>query len=256
MLIRSPGRPLSQAEFCGIAALCLAVSLAFFSPCLAILPLACFLLACCLAPFFSGWGFFYPVISHGERAGTTIWLTFDDGPDPRSTPLLLAKLAEHGLPATFFVNGGRVRRHPALIRDMLRRGHAIGNHSHSHEPCIMFRGPARLEREIRLTQRALARAGAAPTLFRPPVGINVPAWAEALHQNGLLAVNFSLRPRDLGNRRVRGLARRILRKLRPGDIVLLHDAWPKNDSGEQWLAELEALFAGIKERGFEVAPLA
>lgn len=256
-LYRSPGRPLSQAEKCGFAALACAAALAPFAPACAALPLACFLFACCLAPFFPGWGFFYPVVSRGERAGNTIYLTFDDGPDPRSTSLILDRLAEYGFSATFFVNGKRARRHPELIREILRQGHAIGNHSYSHEPCIMFRGPARLTREIRLTQKVLARAGVTPALFRPPVGINVPAYAEALHQTGLRAVNFSLRPRDLGNRRTRGLARRILKKIRPGDIVLLHDAWPKNGGEEQWAAELDALFAGIERRGFAVElPLA
>ncbi len=258
LFFRSGGRPLSRAEQGGILALGSAALLALLAPALQCWPLIFFVLAALFAPFFPGWGFFYPLVSHGPRDRPELGLSFDDGPDPESTPLVLALLRRHGFRATFFVNGRKVRRHPQLVEAILAEGHELGNHSYSHDDCIMFRHPDRLVREMALTQRALARHGVRPTLFRPPVGINVPAYAEALHRCGLTAVNFSCRGRDMGNRRYRGLAGRILKRLRPGDIVLLHDLPPPQGgeaAREQWLAELESICIAVKKRGLTVVPL-
>lgn len=214
------------------------------------------MLAALAAPLFPGWGFFYPVCSHGPREQAGLGLSFDDGPDPGSTPLLLALLRRHGFCATFFVNGRKVRRYPHLVEAILAEGHELGNHSYSHDGCIMFRNSHRLYREMALTQRALARHGVQPALFRPPVGVNVPAYAEALHQSGLEAVNFSCRARDMGNRRLTGLAGRITRRLRPGAIVLLHDVPPRSAAAQVlWLAELETICTAIRARQLEVLPL-
>lgn len=256
ILMRSAGRPLSPAERAGILALGSALLLLWCAPAYLCWPLLLFVLAALLAPLFPEWGFFYPVCSRGPGDRPELGLSFDDGPDPESTPQLLALLRRHGFCATFFVNGHRVRRYPHLVEAILAGGHELGNHSYSHDGCIMFRHPHRLFREMALTQRALARHGVQPTLFRPPVGINVPAYAEALHQSGLEAVNFSCRARDMGNRRLTGLAGRITKRLRPGDIVLLHDVPPRNAAArELWLVELETICTAIRTRRLVVIPL-
>lgn len=266
LLVRSQGRPLSWAEKCGLLALACATLSFYFAPLCAAALLALFVLACLLAPMFPGWGFFYPLISHGCREKRQIALSFDDGPDPAATPALLALLRRYGYLATFFVTGRRALRYPELISAILKDGHEVGNHSYSHEACIMFRSPARLAREMALTQRILARHGVEPVFFRPPVGVNVPAYAETLHASGLEAVTFSCRARDMGNRRVAGLAGRILKKVRLGDIVLLHDIAPKTGLGsglaggadhvDLWLAELERIFTALQTRKIQVVPLA
>ncbi len=258
LFVRSSGRPLSRAEQGGILALGSAALLALIAPAFLSWPLMLFVLTAFSAPFFPGWGFFYPLVSHGRRDRPELSLSFDDGPDPESTPQVLALLRRHGFCATFFVNGRKVRRHPQLLEAILAEGHELGNHSYSHDDCIMFRHPDRLLREMALTQHVLARHGVRPSLFRPPVGINVPAYAEALHRCGLTAVNFSCRGRDMGNRRYRGLASRIVKRLRPGDIVLLHDLPPpqgEEAARKRWLAELESICIAIKRRGLTVVPL-
>ncbi|NLZ17026.1 MAG: polysaccharide deacetylase family protein [Desulfobulbaceae bacterium] len=254
---RSRGRALSRAEKSGLIAAGSTGILAFAVPILVPLPLVFFVLICILAPLFPGFSFFYPVISHGRRDVRQISLTFDDGPDPVATPALLALLARYEFCATFFVNGTKVRRHPELVEAILAAGHEFGNHSYSHDGCIMFRSPSRLAQEMLLTQRCLARHGVHPVFFRPPVGVNVPAYAEALHLSGLKAVNFSCRARDMGNRRVKGLARRILRQIQPGDILLLHDTAPPGapHNVQLWLAELEQIFHALKKRHLKVVPL-
>nr|WP_083977744.1 bifunctional polysaccharide deacetylase/glycosyltransferase family 2 protein [Herbidospora sakaeratensis] len=100
--------------------------------------------------------------------GRTVALTFDDGPDPVSTPRVLDVLAEHGAKATFFVVGSKVARHPDLARRIVAEGHELGNHGYSHADLTQVPG-WRLRLESSLTQRALAGAtGLHTTLARPP----------------------------------------------------------------------------------------
>mgnify|MGYP001361031395 CR=1 FL=1 len=245
----------SPAAKSGGAALTLALLLAVPAPRLAILPLAAFVLVCLIAPFCPQCSFFLPVISRGKPGATKIALTFDDGPSPHSTPALLALLARYRLNATFFVVGSQARAHPHLIRAILADGHAIGNHSFAHDNLLMLKSTPTLEHDIRLTQQVLAQAGVRPLLFRPPVGITNSRLGPVLSRQGLRALTFSCRVFDRGNRNIRNLAARVLKKVRPGDILLLHDCPPAHQSTDDWLRELEQLFQ-VLERQQLVVPLA
>jgi peptidoglycan/xylan/chitin deacetylase (PgdA/CDA1 family) len=256
---RSPRarRPFSPAEWSGFVALFLYLPLWMIDPRLAVVPLCLFVLACAIFPFSPQASFFFPVISRGRSTVSAVSLTFDDGPNPVSTPLLLRLLKDHGVVATFFVTGEHSRRHPDIIREIVAQGHSVGNHSYSHDNFIMFRGPWTLIREIEDTQEVLMELGVVPRVFRPCVGITTPGYADALHHTGLAAVNFSRRARDMGNRRIRGLARRILGPLRAGDIILLHDVPPPvPDDFQLWLAEVESVISGIQAKGMRIVPLA
>ena len=248
-------RNYSPAEKCGFCAIVLALPWFFSWPALALPPLAIFLLACLLAPFFADSSFFLPVSSRGKSGQPWVSLTFDDGPHASSTPLLLDFLRRHGLTATFFVNGDKAQSLPDLVRQMLRDGHTIGNHSTSHDNFLMFRGSRRVMAEIGNTQNILAQLGIITRIFRPPVGIVTPRYAVAMAAFGLTMVTFRRRPRDLGNRRIKGLAAGILTDIRGDDILLLHDAPPRQAAIAAWLAELEALVAGISARGLSIVPL-
>ncbi|MDR3090287.1 MAG: polysaccharide deacetylase family protein [Desulfobulbaceae bacterium] len=245
----------SPAEQCGFLALTLAAPFLFSLPKLAIVPLSAFVIACFIAPFFSASRFFLPVISRGRSGRPWISITFDDGPNPDSTPDLLDFLRNRGIVACFFVNGEPARRFPDLVRQIANDGHLIGNHSTTHDNLLMFRGAGRVRKEIGETQKILAELGIQTKYFRPPIGIVTPRYAAAALAFGLDVVTFRRRPRDLGNRRIDGLARRILADIRGDDILLLHDAPPKKACVATWLAELDWLFAGLEARGFGVVAL-
>ena len=248
--------PLSPAHFVGLGAFQLFALLLFLDIRLAPLPLLAFLLACGIAPFLPRLGFFLPIISRGKRGERSVALTFDDGPDPEVTPPLLDLLDRHSASATFFVTGERAARHPSLLRDILSRGHAIGNHSYHHFPFLMLKGMATLRREIASTQSVLARFGIVPLSFRPPVGIvNSRLWRVLLEQ-GMFCVNYSCRALDFGNRRISRLSERVLGTVSPGDIIALHDVAPRRATPERLLAEFDALLRGLREKGLEVVPLA
>ena len=247
--------PLSPAHFTGFAAFHLYAILLFVDIRTAPLPLLAFLLACAVAPFLPRLGFFLPIVGRGKPGEKGVALTFDDGPDPEVTPLLLDLLDRHSVPATFFVTGERAARHPSILRDILSRGHAIGNHSYHHFPFLMLKGIRTLRREIESTQSVLAGFGIVPLAFRPPAGITNPLLRRVLLEQGMYCVNYSCRAVDIGNRRIGRLQETVLKAVSPGDIVALHDVAPRHAGTERLLAEFDALLRGLKEKGLEVVPL-
>lgn len=250
--------PLMPAHLLGLGAFQAALLLLLFDVRLAALPLGLFVLACVAAPFFPRWRLFGPWLDRGRPQQAAVALTFDDGPDPATTPLLLDLLARAGeVQATFFVVGERAARHPELIRRVLAAGHALGNHSATHDPLLMLRSTARLRREVAGCQERLASFGVRTLAFRPPAGIVNPRLWPVLLEQGLFSVGFSRRARDFGNRRVRGMADRLLGRVRPGDVLLLHDGPVRDPAGVAgWLHEVKAVLDGLRERGLEVRPLA
>jgi peptidoglycan/xylan/chitin deacetylase (PgdA/CDA1 family) len=240
----------------GLAAFGLATGLAMVDIQLAAFPLMCFLVLCLAAPFFPRFGFFAPVIYRGRTGKKAVALTFDDGPDPLTTPLLLDLLEKRGIPSTFFVIGERAASHPELIERIIQKGHLLGNHSFRHSPWIFFRKVAAVIKDVEAAQRVLKKSGVEPLVYRPPIGIVSPRLLPALGKTGLTLVNFSNRPLDGGNRRLGNLSHRVLKRIQDGDIVLLHDTRPPGK--EQiaiWLKEVAAVVDGIEARGMRVVPL-
>jgi peptidoglycan/xylan/chitin deacetylase (PgdA/CDA1 family)/SAM-dependent methyltransferase len=246
--------PLSVAHLAGLTAFQLAILLAFLDPRLAAIPLAAYVAIGLTAPFLTGFSWFLPITTHGDRKRRQVALSFDDGPDPAVTPAVLDLLDRHGVKAAFFLVGRKAEAHPELVREILARGHDIGNHSFSHDPFVMLKGRERLEEEVARAQEAFKGFGVLPRAFRPPVGIVSPLLWPVLLDHGMFCLNFSCRGADMGNRRVRGLARRILGKVRPGDLILLHDVRPHGCAPEAFLAELEAVLEGLGARSLEVVP--
>ncbi|MGE4561172.1 MAG: polysaccharide deacetylase family protein, partial [Desulfobulbus sp.] len=129
-----------------------------------------------------------------------------------------------------------------------------GNHSYFHDNLLMLKTTRTLEQDIRLTQQVLARAGVRPLFFRPPVGISNSKLGAVLNRQGLRALTFSCRIFDRGNRNVRHLAAKVLQRIRPGDILLLHDCPPEKGATAYWLDELDHLFQVFEQRQL-VVPL-
>ena len=246
----------SPAHGVGLAAFVFSGGLLFFQSGIAALPLGVFVLSCLLAPFFPRVGFFLPVISRGKASGKAVALTFDDGPDPDVILLLLNLLQRYKAPATFFVIGKKAEGNPELVREIVSRGHTIGNHSYHHDPLLMLRSSARLTEEIDRTQQLLARFGIRPLVFRPPVGITNPRLPVVLRRLYLDCVTFSCRPCDFGNRRIAGLAKTVLRRIDPGAILLLHDVTPPGVGFIHiWLRQVEQIIVELKSRGYIIVPL-
>jgi peptidoglycan/xylan/chitin deacetylase (PgdA/CDA1 family) len=196
------------------------------------------------------------VTARGTSGQDVVSLTFDDGPDPLATPALLKLLEASGVQATFFVSGRRAASNPELMRAIVEKGHAVGNHSHTHDPFWLFKGSKAISREIETAQSVLAAFGIRPLVFRPPSGVLGPGLRRPLWRAGLTAVTFSCRGVDFGNRRLDGLSGKILSKVGPGDIVMLHDILPGGRSDlDRWLGEVRRILEGIEDKGLSVVPL-
>ncbi|MGH8821511.1 MAG: polysaccharide deacetylase family protein, partial [Rhodoferax sp.] len=153
-----------------------------------------------------------------------IAITIDDGPDPVVTPAVLDVLERHGVKATFFCIGTQAVRHPALCREIVRRGHAIENHSQTHGYGFALQGPRGFLRELQAAQQTLVTiTGEAPVFFRAPAGLRNPFLDPVLQRLGLQLASWSRRAYDTRNGDADAVLRILTRSLRAGDILLLHD---------------------------------
>lgn len=160
-----------------------------------------------------------PVAAVGHIA-----VTIDDGPDPEVTPQVLDLLDRFDARASFFCIGSRAQRHPELCREIVRRGHAVENHSQHHYHHFSTFGPWRMAREIQTAQASLAAlTGQLPCFFRPPAGLRNPFLEPILARHGLHLASWTRRGYDTRNRNADDVARRLIRNLAAGDILLLHD---------------------------------
>ncbi len=157
-----------------------------------------------------------------------ILITLDDGPDPHDTPLLLDLLDRHRTKAVFFMIGEKVRAHPELAREVIRRGHEIGNHTLTHPQASFWcAGPWRTRREIAGCQSLIEEiTGRKPRWFRAPVGHRNFFTHPIARSLGLEVIAWNRRGYDAVEKDAAKVLARILPDLTLGDIVLLHEATP------------------------------
>jgi peptidoglycan/xylan/chitin deacetylase (PgdA/CDA1 family) len=188
-----------------------------------------------------------PVLSRLPGAAPRVWLTIDDGPSDDTVPIL-DLLDRHQAKATFFLVGERAAARPDLVREILRRGHGIGNHSHTHPQAWFWAlGPRRMAREIDQAQQALsAIAGSAPRWYRSVVGMTNPFVAAPLRRHGLTRVAWSARGFDGVACDPQATVARIVRDLAPGAIVLLHEGAAHGHN----VAIVAGVLQAVQERGY------
>ncbi|MET9449655.1 polysaccharide deacetylase family protein [Streptomyces cinerochromogenes] len=187
-----------------------------------------------------------------------IALTFDDGPDPASTPYFLDALDGLGVRATFFVLGEHAVRHPDVVRETVRRGHELGVHGWTHDrpwrPSF-----ARDAEDIARTVRTVHDlTGHRPRWYRPPYGILTTGRWRAARRAGLRTVLWSAWGRDwTADATPESVRARVTADLRGGGTILLHDS-DRHSSPDCWHATLTALPAIVRdcrEAGLTVGPL-
>ena len=153
-----------------------------------------------------------------------IALTIDDGPDPEVTPKVLDLLDRYRVKATFFCIGQQAARHPELCKMIVQRGHFIENHSQTHRHDFSLLGPKALRQELERAQHTLTQlTGRRPSFFRAPAGLRNPFLDWALAKTGLRLAAWTRRGFDTRTSDPATVLNRLLRDLRPGAILLLHD---------------------------------
>lgn len=163
-------------------------------------------------------------LPNAAAARNEIALTIDDGPDPQVTPQVLDMLDHYQVRATFFCIGRLAAKHPELCREIVRRGHAVENHSMQHRHYFSLLGIAGYTREIRAAQDTLAGiTGQRPMFFRAPAGLRNPFLEPVLARLGLRLASWTVRGFDTRSGDAGKVTARLLARLRPGAILLLHD---------------------------------
>jgi len=188
----------------------------------------------------------------------TVALTFDDGPNPNATSLILDTLGTEGVRATFFVLGRHADRWPSIVARLEREGHVVGNHGYHHRK-LVWRGPSYVREDIALGTKAIERTGVAgPRLFRAPHGQRNPWVTPIARAAGQRTIGWTLGVWDTALPGPRVIAERVLRGVRPGSIVLLHDGDGYDPDGDrmQTAEALPLIIRGLRERGFSFATLA
>ncbi len=170
----------------------------------------------------------YFIVSHcnGITESREIALTFDDGPHPEITPLILKLLEDYNVMATFFCTGKNATQHPHILTEIINRGHIIGNHSYGHSKFFDLFSSSKMHREINDTTIELSKiTKKSPRFFRPPYGVTNPMLHRALKKTNMISIGWSLRSFDTVKN-----SDDVLTKLKsntlPGDIVLFHDTVP------------------------------
>jgi peptidoglycan/xylan/chitin deacetylase (PgdA/CDA1 family) len=207
------------------------------------------LLYATLVPNCQWWG---PVVRSFQTTQPEVWLTIDDGPSPDHTIIILDLLDRFDARATFFVIGKRAEEYPHLITEILSRGHAIANHTYTH-PRGMFwaAGPFSIAKEIDRCAEWLRSAPDRPArLFRSPVGMRNLFVHPELARRGLILIGWTVRGLDTVQRESNLVAERILRKTKPGAIILLHEGQRVVKDPEFNPRCLELTLSGLTEQGY------
>lgn len=195
-------------------------------------------------------GFYTDVFCKGSTEEKIVALTFDDGPDSSHTAQILDILDKQNVKASFFIIGKKAEQNEALIRRMQEEGHMIGNHSYSHDFFFDLFGTKKMEQDLLKTEQLIEGiTGSGPLLFRPPYGVTNPTVARVVKKRGYKAVGWSVRSLDTVLQDEDKIVERIMDRLHPGAIILMHD------DREITVKVLERIILKIKKEGYRFVGL-
>ncbi len=181
------------------------------------------------------------------RGSKQLALTYDDGPNDPHTLGLLEVLAKHNARATFFLIGRYARQRPDIVRELVRAGHVIGNHTFTH-PLLIFKSSKQIETELMECQRALS-----DTVGWPPFGGRRPAVLRLARKLGLQLVMWNITGYDWNAPLAEQLERRVSSRIRGGDVILLHDGGHRAFGADraQTVIATDRLLSRHKSEGYE-----
>lgn len=175
-----------------------------------------------------------------------IALTFDDGPSI-FTLEVLDLLKKYNAKATFFCIGKNVEKHPEIVKQIIAEGHLVGNHSYNHSKFFDFYNAATIRKEIQKTDQLLEKFTSKKIIFfRPPYGVTTPSIRRALKITGHKVIGWNIRSLDGGTKDQNLIFNRIIKRVSPGGIVLLHDI------GLHSVLVLEQFLQFLQQNNYEV----
>lgn len=198
-------------------------AVSFISYYYVIIPLAIYLFIIVLGVANIRLNFFLPSIQRLKDKNQVL-LTFDDGPHPVYTPLILDLLDQYQAKAIFFVIGEHAEKSPLLLEEIKSRGHIIACHTWSHAHLFDIFSVKKMVAEVEKTNQLIEQIiGEKPQLFRPPFGITNPRIAKLIKKTGMKSVSWSFRSFDGGKRKNEYILKAIEKEIKGGEILLFHD---------------------------------
>ncbi len=193
-----------------------------------------------------------PALWRGDPLSFRVALTFDDGPHPVYTPKVLEVLAREEVKATFFLVGEKVRKYPEVARDILRAGHVIGNHTQNHVN-LLLAAPHRAWHEIYEGRESIHEVlGVTPRWFRPPWGMRSPLTYWQVRSLAQEMALWTYAPRDWEEPQAELIAKRVLKRVGGGFVILLHDG---GGDRSNTVAALKPMVRGIRAQGYKPVTL-
>lgn len=187
------------------------------------------------------------------RGSRQLALTYDDGPNDPHTLRLLEVLERHNVRATFFLIGRYVRQRPDIAQELAKQGHAIGNHTFTH-PLLTLKSSAEIRKELLDCRTALQDAvGEHSNLFRPPFGGRRPAVLRIALELGLDPIMWNVTGYDWNAPPATEIERKVTRRVRGGDVILLHDGGYRQMGADrsQTVLATDHLLQRYKSEGYE-----
>lgn len=182
---------------------------------------------------------------HPAEKKKIVAITFDDGPTPH-TEKVLELLDKYNAKGTFFCIGRQIEAHPEILKKVLDKGHAVGNHTYSHLPTLGFANRQTWLQELDATNNLIYKhTGLRAKLFRPPYGVTTPNLAGALKATGHDVIGWNVRSLDAVKTDEQEIFNRIKTRLKPGCIILLHDTSQKS------VNVLEQLLVLLRKHNYE-----
>lgn len=177
-------------------------------------------------------------------------LTFDDGPDPQYTPELLDVLKKNGVKSTFFILADKASKYPELVKRMISEGHNVGLHAYSHIN-EAFMTPFQTKKSFNKALEVLKELGVNVNLFRPPWGIFNLLTCHYAKLCNCKIVLWSIHALDWSRYvSVEFIKKRLINKVKPGDIILLHDGRGAADAPKKTIQALDSAIPVLKEKGY------
>jgi peptidoglycan-N-acetylglucosamine deacetylase len=207
-----------------------------------------------MAPTGQWYGRTFTSLAHGSRQ---LALTYDDGPNDPYTLRLLEVLAKHEVHATFFLIGRYVKQRPDIVREIVKTGHIIGNHTFTH-PLLTLKSEAEIRRELSDCRSVLSDAvGEHSNLFRPPFGGRRPTVLRIARELGLEPVMWNVTGYDWNAPPAALIVQKVAKQIRGGDVILLHDGGHKQMGADrsQTVVATDRLVTRYKSEGSTFAKI-
>ena len=196
---------------------------------------------------------FCPQIVFGIKTEEkVVALTFDDGPHPIFTIELLKLLAEFNVKATFFVSGKNIEQHKDLVKQIVDNGHELGNHAYSHRNLI-FKTTSFIRNEIVKTDDLIKSCGAdVPNIVRPPFGRFLLSALYVFCKLKKKVILWNIPTKDYKAKHPKLIVRKVYRKLKPGGIIVMHDAGKDNSKVDRSISlqAVRSLLSELPQKGF------